>query len=286
MSDKYYMSWDEVLKRLTYLDMTGEIYYGIPKGGMCLSAYLKNAKVTHNPMLATAFLDDIIDSGATQERYFKKYRKPVVAIVDKIREPLDKELGWIVFPWERHEDEEKSITDSVTRQLQFLGEDVEREGLRETPERVVKSWSRLYGGYSQDPKAILKTFAEGACDEMVVLKNIEFYSTCEHHMLPFFGKAHIAYIPNKKVAGISKLARLLEVFARRLQIQERIGAQVTNVIMKELNALGAACILEAQHFCMTARGVEKQNSIMVTSSLQGAFKDKPETRSELMRLIR
>ncbi|GAG88950.1 unnamed protein product, partial [marine sediment metagenome] len=143
----------------------------------------------------------------------------------------------------------------------------EREGLKETPKRVSKSFAKLYGGYAMKASDHMKTFSDGVCDEMVIVKDIEFFSTCEHHMLPFFGRAHIAYIPNKKVIGVSKLVRILEVYARRLQIQERICQQVTEALDTNLSPLGSACVLEAQHFCMTARGVEKQHSIMVTSSL-------------------
>lgn len=177
------------------------------------------------------------------------------------------------------------IEENVREIMEYLGEDTYREGLVETPKRVRKSWEKLYGGYDMDPKDLLKTFDKETYSQMVVLKDIEFYSTCEHHMLPFFGKAHIAYIPRKKVIGVSKLARLLEIYARRLQIQERIGEQVTSFLMKELKAKGAACVLEAQHFCMTSRGVEKQNAKMVTSSLKGVFMKEPETRQEFFSMI-
>ena len=129
----------------------------------------------------------------------------------------------------------KDISKNIVELLEYIGEDPNREGLQETPKRVIKSFSKLYEGYSQSPKDIMKVFQDGACDEMVLLKDIELYSTCEHHMLPFFGKAHIAYIPNKKVIGVSKLARLLEIYSRRLQIQERIGDQVTTALMENLN---------------------------------------------------
>lgn len=165
-----------------------------------------------------------------------------------------------------------------------IGEKPDREGLKDTPKRVVGSWNEIYGGYRINPQGILKTFEDGACDEMVVLKDIEFYSTCEHHMQPFFGKAHIGYIPDGRVVGISKLARLLEVFARRLQIQERIGQQVTQALMDGLKPKAAGCILSAQHFCMTCRGVNKQNSVMVTSSLRGAFIEDPSARAEFLRM--
>ncbi len=131
----------------------------------------------------------------------------------------------------------------------------------------------------------MKTFEDGSCDEVVLLKDIEFVSHCEHHMLPFLGKAHIAYIPNGKVLGVSKLARLLEIYSRRLQIQERLCQQITTALDEHLKPLGSACVIEAQHLCMVARGVQKQNSVMVTSSLTGVFRDKGEARSELLDMI-
>lgn len=179
-----------------------------------------------------------------------------------------------------------SVENAITLLMYAIGEDPNREGLKETPNRVFRSYDKLYGGYTKDPKELLKTFDKETYSQMVLLKNIEFYSTCEHHMLPFFGKAHIAYIPNKKVIGVSKLARLLEIYSRRLQIQERIGEQVTTFLMDELKAKGAACVLEAQHFCMTSRGVEKQNAKMVTSSLKGVFLKEAETREEFFNMIK
>lgn len=170
--------------------------------------------------------------------------------------------------------------------LEQIGDNPLREGLKETPHRVVKSWNELFSGYNQDPAKVMKVFQDGACDEMVVAKNIEFFSMCEHHMLPFFGKAHIAYLPNKKVIGISKLARILEIYSRRLQIQERIGQEVTKALVEHLTPLGAACVLEAKHFCMICRGVNKQHSEIVTSSLTGAFKSDPAVRSEFYSLIK
>lgn len=179
-----------------------------------------------------------------------------------------------------------SMENMIRAIMQEIGEDPAREGLTDTPKRVIKSWNHLYSGYEKDPKEIFTVFDSEGYDSMVLLKNIEFYSMCEHHMLPFFGKAHIAYIPNKKVVGISKLARLLEIFSRRLQIQERIGIQIIKELDKNLQPLGSACILEAQHLCMVARGVEKQNSIMTTSALSGVFKEEISAREELMRLIK
>lgn len=163
-----------------------------------------------------------------------------------------------------------------------------RDGLKDTPARIVKSWREIYKGYGMDPAEILSTVFQEYCDEMVVLRDIEFYSTCEHHMLPFYGRAHIGYLPGiaKGVVGISKLARLLEVFARRLTIQERIGAQVADALMEHLKAAGAGVVLEAQHHCMTCRGIGKQNSVMVTSSMRGSFRESPDVKAEFMGMIK
>lgn len=177
------------------------------------------------------------------------------------------------------------MIESIKNILQYVGEDPNREGLQDTPKRVVKSWKEIYSGYEKDPKDILTVFDTDGYDQIVLLKNIEFYSMCEHHMLPFIGKAHVAYIPGKKIVGISKLARLVDIYARRLQIQERIGQQVTTALMELLEPKGAACVIEAQHLCMLMRGVQKQNSIMVTSSLKGVFLESQSTREELMQLI-
>jgi GTP cyclohydrolase I len=174
---------------------------------------------------------------------------------------------------------------AVETLLGYISEDPQREGLKDTPLRVVRSYDQIFGGYLLNPADEMKVFEDGACDEMVLLKEIEFYSVCEHHMQPFFGKAHIAYIPNGRVIGVSKLARVLDIYARRLQIQERICQQVVSALMEHLQPKGAACILEAKHFCMVCRGVQKQNSVMVTSSLEGVFKRDPATRQELYSLI-
>jgi GTP cyclohydrolase I len=175
--------------------------------------------------------------------------------------------------------------ETVYDQLMAVGDDPTREGILETPKRVVKMWDEIYKGYKQNPEDIFKTFDKGTYDQMVVLRGSELYSMCEHHMLPFFGKVHVAYIPNEKVIGISKLARLVDIFSKRLQIQERIGEQVTTAIMKYLKPKGAACVIEATHLCMKMRGVEKQNSIMVTSSLKGEFLDNPSAKQEFLTFI-
>ena len=179
-----------------------------------------------------------------------------------------------------------SIRDNIKDILIYIGEDPSREGLKDTPDRIIRSWEHIFSGYQVDPKTLITSFSSDGYSEMVMLKDIEFYSMCEHHMLPFFGKAHIAYIPNGRVIGVSKLARILDCYSRRMQIQERIGEQVTDLLMHELNAVGAACVIEAQHLCMKMRGVEKQDSVMVTSSLKGNFLTSPSTRAEFMGLIK
>lgn len=167
-----------------------------------------------------------------------------------------------------------------------VGDDPRREGLLETPSRVVKSWKELFAGYTQDPSSVFKHFDGDGAGGLVYLKNIEFYSTCEHHMLPFYGEAMIAYIPSGRVIGVSKLARLLDIYARRLQIQERMAEQVTKALMDNLEPQGAACLIEAKHLCIACRGVKKQHSIMGYNSLRGVFlQDSYEgiaARNELM----
>ena len=170
--------------------------------------------------------------------------------------------------------------------LELLGEDVEREGLLKTPERVAKSLMFFTKGYYQEPEKILTsaTFSEDY-KQMVIVKDIDFFSMCEHHVLPFFGKAHVAYIPNGKVTGLSKIPRIVDVFARRLQIQERLTTQIKDCIQKTLNPLGVMVVIEAQHMCMQMRGVEKQNSITTTSDFTGIF-NAAKTREEFVNLIK
>lgn len=269
--------------------------FGIPKGGVPLAMRL--SQLAGIPLVdevkgpLTLVVDDICDSGKTRLRYRDNDFACIhwAGHTDVIPQWYVRETEgqWIHYWWEGDQKQETaSIEDAVVRLLQYIGEDPAREGLVDTPKRVIKSYSHLFSGYGKNPQDLLTTFSADGYDEMVVLRDIELYSMCEHHMLPFIGKVHVAYIPDKKIIGISKLARLVEVFARRLQIQERIGAQVTEALMQYLEPKGAACIIEAQHLCMKMRGVEKQNSVMITSSLRGAFLEKPEVREEFMRLIR
>lgn len=188
---------------------------------------------------------------------------------------------WLTFPWESL-DEEKGPDDAVRRLIEYTGDDPNREGLEETPARVISAINELCQGYSENPEGLMKTFPSDGYRQMVVIKDIEFFSLCEHHLMPFFGKAHIAYIPKNRVVGASKLARLLNIFCRRLQIQERVGEQITDNLMSHLAPEGAACMIEAQHSCMQARGVSKQNSQMVTTSLKGSFLEDQKVREEFL----
>jgi len=180
-----------------------------------------------------------------------------------------------------------TLEDNVRDFLRALGEDPEREGLLKTPERVARAFEFLAKGYTEDPTAILNSalFTE-EYSEMIVLKDLDFFSLCEHHLLPFFGKAHVAYIPNRRILGLSKIARLFEVFARRLQVQERLTTQVATSLMDAIEPMGVGVVVEAEHLCMRMRGVEKQNSIVVTSCMLGSFRSRQETREEFMTLIR
>ncbi len=182
--------------------------------------------------------------------------------------------------------EDEIVQASVANIINYCGENCSREGLQKTPVRARKAYLKIFEGYKIKPEDILTTFENEGKNQMVILKDIEFYSTCEHHLLPFFGKAHIAYIPGKKIVGISKLARILDIYARRMQNQERITQQVAEAIEKHLKPLGVAIVVEAEHLCMRARGVEKQNSVMVTSKLTGAFANNEKTRLEFFSLIK
>ena len=179
------------------------------------------------------------------------------------------------------------MQDIIKQLLAGLGEDPAREGLRDTPKRVEQSLRFLTSGYAADVDATLNNALFTVdYNEMVIVKDIDFYSLCEHHMLPFFGKCHIAYIPNGKVVGLSKIPRLVDIYAHRLQVQERLTNQIANTLLEKINPLGVAVVTEATHLCMAMRGVEKQNSVAVTSAMLGAFRADARTRSEFLNLIK
>lgn len=177
----------------------------------------------------------------------------------------------------------KDIEDIVRQLLDAIGEDPSREGLQRTPERVARMYEELTAGYDVDPQNLINgALFDVGCNEMVVVKEIEFYSLCEHHLLPFFGQAHVAYIPSDKVIGLSKIPRIVEMFARRLQVQERMTQQIAALIDKTLQPLGVGVVIQGQHMCSMMRGVKKAQASMVTSALLGSFKDNPQTRAEFM----
>jgi len=277
--------------------------HGIPQGGTALAMQLSHLlslplvegrHLDSWPKESLLIVDDLVDSGATISR-FPGYDVATLFIKDHTPQHLrptfyvHRVSDWITFWWEANE--ERSIHDNIVRMLQYIGEDPTRTGLIETPARIVRSWSEIFAGYQQKPEDIFKVFDEDGYNELVWMKDIEFYSNCEHHWQPFFGKAHVAYIANgEKVIGASKLARLVDIFARRLTTQERIAKSVTESLMKHLQPLGAACIIEGAHFCMRCRGVGKQNSIMGASCLRGRFLEDNDSgraaRAELMSLIK
>lgn len=268
--------------------------YPVMRGGLVpaynllgvLRSLGQDARITQLLGEATHIVDDIIDSGATRERLLAKAGRPLpfLAVVDKIASPS---LEWVTFPWEEDAGKQETVEDNVRRILQFIGEKVDREGLLETPGRVVKAYQEWFSGYGVDPAAILKTFEDGAesTDEMVVVKDIRFYSHCEHHMAPFFGKATIAYVPDGRIVGLSKLPRLVEVFARRLQVQERLTTQIAETINEVLKPKGVAVLVEARHMCVESRGVRSPDSTTRTSKLLGCMST-PEARAEFLELAK
>jgi GTP cyclohydrolase I len=268
--------------RAIFPNKTGFSVYPVPRGGipaaLALGQYIRLSLVS-NPDEADFIMDDLVDSGATREKFPDKI---FVCLIDK-NSKLWKGK-WIVWPWE--ETSERGINDHIVRLLQYVGEDSNRPGLLETPERVAKAWKFWCSGYGKNPAELLKTFEDGAerCDEMIVVKEIPFYTHCEHHLAPFFGTATIGYIPNGRIVGLSKLSRLLDMYARRLQVQERLTTQVADALMEHLGPLGAAVVLKARHLCMESRGVCQQGHHTVTSALRGVFKEDATARAEFLRL--
>lgn len=265
---------------------------GVPRGGIS-AAYLiastsPKFSVVDNAYHADVIVDDLVDSGATLERCYKNHPSlPFYCLIDK---RYDKEYAgkWLVFPWENKDGQDEGIENNIVRLIQYVGEDANREGLKETPKRVAKAWKFWTSGYSINPKDILKVFEDGAegCDEMVVRKDIPIYSHCEHHLAAIIGKCTIAYIPDGKVVGLSKMDRLADMFARRLQVQERMTNQIADAMFDILQPKGVGVWITARHLCVESRGVCNHNSDTETSALRGVFKDQPETRAEFLAMAR
>ena len=277
---KTHITWEQVYHRLELATKNlakDTKYYGVPRGGQIVAGMTGNAVDTIEE--ADVIIDDLIDSGATSEQY-NKYNKPFIALIDK---RIELQGEWLVFPWEAKEDDtEETVEDNVKRLLQYFGEDVNREGLQDTPRRFVK----FFKEFLTPPEWNCTTFEGEGYDEMIVQTNIPFHSLCEHHIAPFFGTGTIAYVPNKRIVGLSKLARTLETYSRRLQNQERITMQVAQFLWDELQPKGVAVQLTAKHMCMEMRGVKKHDTHTTTTKLMGIFKDVPSARDEFLKAIK
>lgn len=265
------ITWQEIRIRLSELNIgKTERYFGVPRGGQYIAAMLNPVG---SPEEATIIIDDLIDSGATRDRFQSLYPdKPFIALFDKSED-------WLVFPWEMYEN---PAEDNIIRMLQVIGEDPTREGLKETPHRYLKFMQEFL-----NPEPFkFTTFSGENYDEMVLSKGIPFFSICEHHLAPFFGVAHIGYVPSTKIVGISKLPRTLDKFSRRLQNQERITKQIAEELTEQLNPKGAAVVLEARHLCQEMRGIKKPGIMTMTSSMTGIFKTDLNARNEFLNLIK
>lgn len=267
--------------------------YPVPRGGIPIAYRLKatlsekgiDLHICESPDSADFILDDIIDSGSTRDRYRDEFpAKPFVAAFDTTEDGKDKE--WLVFPWE--ETAEKSIEDNIIRLLQYAGDDPSREGLQETPTRVAKALKHWFNGYDKKPEDVMKVFTDGGekYDQMVIVKNIPIYSKCEHHMADIFGTATIAYIPDGKIVGLSKLSRLADLFARRLQVQERLTDQIAQAIQDNLKPRGVGVMIKARHMCMESRGICQQGHHTITTALKGVLLNDTDARSEFIALAK
>jgi len=278
------INMDELFSKRDHLRI-----FGVPRGGIPVAHMVArqwrggNSEVVYDVGEADLIVDDIFDSGATAARYHHT-ALPFLVLFDK-RASMWKDQ-WLVMPWEG--DETGSAEDIVTRLLQYIGEDPKREGLKETPTRFLKAWKEWAWGYTQSPANILKTFEDGAngYDEMVIVHNVPFISKCEHHLADVIGHAHVGYIPNGKIVGLSKLARIVEVFARRLQVQERATVQIADALVEHLQPKGVGVVIRAAHGCMSTRGVKIHGSVTTTSAMRGALFDKPQAREEFLTLCK
>ena len=266
------ITWEFIQERIKKFDKTKK-YYGVPRGGQYIAAMLNPVDT---PEEADIIIDDLLDSGKTKLDYNTKYpNKPFEVLIDKQKEFQGE---WIEFPWEQKG--EVDIEDHVRRILQYF-DNPNREGLQETPKRYIKFLKEFLG----TPDFNFTTFDSEGMDQMIIQTNIPFYSLCEHHLAPFYGHAHVAYIPNGKIVGLSKLARTVDLYARNFQNQERITSQVAERLQKELNASGVAVVITAQHLCMSMRGVKKHDTHTTTSKMLGTFKDDINARQEFLNLI-
>ena len=264
------ITWEIIKERIQDFDRSKK-YYGVPRGGQYIAALLNPVDT---PEEADIIIDDLIDSGTTKAKWEQMYPdKPFIGLFNKADYK-----EWLEFPWENKGEVE--IEENVLRILEFF-DDPTREGLQETPKRYIK----FLREFLNPPEFNFTTFDAEGTDEMIVQKDIPFHSLCEHHLAPFFGVAHVAYIPNGKIVGRSKLARTVELYSRNFQNQERVTTQIAERLMSELDARGVAVVLKAQHMCMSMRGVKKPNVPTITSKMMGLFKEDLNCRNEFMNLI-
>lgn len=267
-----FIGWQEIQAAVSGWDK-GLKYYGVPRGGQYIAALLNPVDT---PEQADVICDDLIDSGATMRKWSAQYPgKPFLAAFDK------QELNgaWLRFPWENKGEVE--LEENILRVIEYF-DDPTREGLHDTPKRYIKFLKEFF----DVPKFNFTVFDSEQMDEMVLQTNIPFYSLCEHHLAPFFGVAHVAYVPNGKIVGLSKLARTVDFYSRRLQNQERITQQIADRIQIELSPIGVAVVLRAQHLCMAMRGVKKHDTWTATSKMTGVFKTDLNCRQEFLNLIK
>ena len=269
--------------------------YGIPRGGSVPAVMVveqlhilgyRFAEVVDTAEEALIFIDDLVDSGKTKCEYLAKYTARSFYPLF-VKPPAD--TDWWIFPWERNDERVTDGGEDIPlRLLQYIGEDPHRGGLEETPKRFLKAWGEWTVGYDQNPADILKVFEDGAegCDELVLIKDIPVYSHCEHHLAPFFGVAHVGYIPDKRIVGLSKIPRLVDIYSKRLQVQERLTNQIANAIDENLKPVGVAVVIECRHMCMESRGIQRIGCTTVTSALRGGMKNDPAARAEFMGLIK
>ncbi len=282
--------------------------YGIPRGGVSAAYLLALAfrsrgfavDLVSSAASAQIITDDIWDTGATMRRVMgeassiRKDLQPVVLFArSKEATPSWVQVGefiessnWLVFPWENSI--EASAEDIPIRLLRFIGENPERPGLAETPARFIKAWQHWSGGYQEKPEDILKVFEDGAekYDQLLIQRDIPIYSHCEHHLAPFFGVAHIGYMPDKKIVGLSKLSRIVDIFSRRLQVQERLTEQIAHALWEHLQPRGVIVVLQCRHLCMESRGIERAGTSTITSSIEGMLRELPALRAEFFSLLK
>lgn len=260
--------------------------YGVPRGGSIVAGMTGRAVDTIEE--CDVIVNDIIDSGETEKRY-AKYKKPFWCLVNKAdliiaKQDIAYARKWVSFPWEES-DSTIDLEELIRRQIEWIGEDSFRDGLKDTPKRVLKAFKQMTVGYDQNPKDILSTVFKVKHDELIILKNIRFTSICEHHLLPFTGFATVGYLPGEKIVGLSKLARLVHCHAKRLQVQERLTQDIAKDIDNHLLTRGTAVVIKATHHCMVCRGIEIDGASMITSSMTGEFRSNIPLRTEFLALL-